>query len=277
MEALEQLALTSQVSFRAVWSALARPLVWVVLAGFVVPAAMAVALVNFAHPALSPLMVPVVKALGGEAALHYPGLLARLPALLERLGWLTNVLTVTLLLGWAGTVTAYGSRGISATSAFFTTLQRFVRLVLLGGPVVLLHTIAAQLSAAALADLPHRLISALAHLMAAFALEAAVLGWGMIWLPVLVRGDLPLSRVWEAFQRALHWSTVAALGFGLAMAGFALASRIVLLRAHQLLTTRQPDGALFVVFAAAAVTAIGIVVFAAASGVLAAALDEGWE
>ena len=277
MEALEQLALTGQVSFRAVLSAFARPLSWVVLAGFVVPAAMAVALVNFAHPALSPLMLPVVKALGGEAALHYPGVLAMLPVLLERFGRLTNVFTLTLLLGWAGTVTASGSRGISAAPALGTTLQRSLRLLLLGGPIVLLHTMAARMSAAALADLGHQLISAVAHLMAAFALEAAVLGLGMLVLPVFVRDDLPLRLVWEACQRALHWSTVAAMGFGFAMAGFALASRIVLLRAHQFVITRYPDGALFVVFAAAAVTAIGIAVFAAASVVLAAALDEGWE
>ena len=61
------------------------------------------------------------------------------------------------------------------------------------------------------------------------------------------------------------------------MAAGALASRIVFLRAGQILVTRYPDAVLAVVLCAQLVTALGIAVFASASVVLATALDEGWE
>ena len=277
MEALEQLALTGQVTWRAVRSVFVRPLAWPALVAFAGPALAAIALVNFAHPLLSPLMLPVARALGGDAALHYPGILTLLPSLLERLGRLTNGFALTLLLGWAATVTAYCPHGVSAAAALLTTLQRSLRLLFLGAPFIMLHTVATLMSAAAVADLPVRLISAVAHLMAAFALEAAVLGFGMLVLPVLVREDLRWSGLGEAFRRAIHWSTVAALGFGIGFAAIALVGRVVFHRAFHWVLTRHPDAALFVVLAAALVTAIGIVVFAAASVALAAALDEGWE
>ena len=277
MEALEQLALTGQVTWRAVRSVFALPLAWPALVAFAGPALAAIALVNFAHPLLSPVMLPVARALGGDVALHYPGILMLLPSLLERLGRLTNGIALTLLLGWAATVTAYCPQGGSTAAALLTTLQRPLRLLFLGAPFIILHTVAALMSAAAVADLPVRLISAVAHLMAAFALEAAVLGSGMLVLPVLVRADLLWSGLGEAFRRAIHWSTVAALGLGMGFAAIAVVGRVVFHRAFHWVLTRHPDAALFVVLAAALVTAIGIVVFAAASTVLAAALDEGWE
>ena len=276
MEALEQIALTGQVTARAVQSAFVRPLVVVVALAFVVPAMIAVALANFSHPLVSPFMVRVVEALGGEGALHYPVNLVLLPALLARLGAMTSWLTLTLLLGWAGTVTAYGPRGVSAGSALLATVQRLPRMLLAGAPLALLHGAAASMSAQAVADLPRRFISALAHLVAAFALESLVLAAVVLVLPVVVRTDLNLRSAPAALRRAFHWSAVAAPGFGIAMAGVAMIGRAVCTRAAQFLAATRPDGMLAVVLASALLTALGAVILAVVSEVLATALDEGW-
>jgi hypothetical protein len=277
MDALEQFAVTGRVTARAVRSALVPPLAVVALAAFVVPAFAAFALANFSHPLVSPVMLRVALALGGEHALHYPGALVLLPVELAKLGRMTNWLSVTLALGWAGTITAYGPRGLSATAALFATLRRLPRLLVAGVPLVLLHGAAAGMSAQAVADLPRRFVSAAAHLVAAFGLEAAVIAAAMLVLPLAVRSDLGLVRLPGAIRRAFRWAGVAAPAFGAALAAAAVAGRLACGRAAQVMAATRPDGLLPIVSVAALITAIGLVVFAAASVVLAAALDEGWE
>jgi hypothetical protein len=276
MEALEQVALTGQVTVRAVLSLFVRPLAIVVLAGFAVPALVAVAVANFAHPLVSPVMVRVVEAFGGERALHYPGNLVLLPVVLAKLGRISNWLTLTLLLGWAGTVTAYGPRGVGAGAALAGTLQRLPRLLVAGVPLAFAYGVAAGMGTQAVADLPRRFISALGHLVAGFALETFVLAAAMLVLPLVLRTDLPLRAIPGALKRAFHWGGVAAPLFGFATAGLAVVGRVACARAAALMVATRPDGVLAVVLFAALVTSAGCVVFAAVSEVLATALDEGW-
>src|SRR2546426_8370775 len=127
MDPLEQLLVTGHVVARASWAAFMRPLVVVTLVAFAVPAIAAVAVVYFAHPLLSPIMMPLVSALGTAWAVHYPGSLVELTPILGHLGRATEWLALPLVLGWAGTLTAYGHTKRSAGAALFTVLLRLPR------------------------------------------------------------------------------------------------------------------------------------------------------
>jgi hypothetical protein len=277
MDALEQLILTGQIAVRTSRAAFVRPLVAVGLTAFSVPALAAVALVNFAHPLLSPIMVRVVTVLGSEWALHYPGSLVELSAMLGHLGRATEWLSLPLVLGWAGTLTAYGRRGDSAASALFTTLKRLPRTMVVGTPLVLVWGRVAGASMEALERMHRSLVSGASHFLGAAALEAAVLAVGASLLPVLVRSDLGLRAVPAAVRRVWRWGGIALPCFGAAMAVTACAGRIAGVALGSRLAMSRPDALLPVAVAAALVMALGLVVFAAASVLMATALDEGWQ
>lgn len=277
MDALEQVTLTGHVVARASGAAFTRPLVVVCLAAFAVPALAAVTVVYFAHPLLSPIMLRVVSALGTEWAVHYPGSLIELSPMLGRLGRATEWVSLPLVLGWAGLLTAYGRRSNSAGAALYTALQRLPRLMLVGTPLVLVWGAAARASVDALGELHRVPISAAAHFLAAGAVETVVLTTGACLLPVLVRSDLDLRAIPAAMRRAWQWGSVALPGFAAAMVATACVGRIAYVRLSWRLAVSQPDALLFVALAAALVTALGLVVFAAASVFMASALDEGWQ
>lgn len=81
MSVLEQVALAWQGAVRTL-AQLGRPATWApwLVLGAVQFVLLAL-LVNFAHPLLSAWMAPVVRRMGGEEALHYPGLFRALPGI----------------------------------------------------------------------------------------------------------------------------------------------------------------------------------------------------
>jgi hypothetical protein len=207
---------------------------------------------------------------------HYPGTLIELPAMLGQLGRVTEWLTMTLVLGWAGTSAMHARRGVSVVAALLPTLQRLPRLLLVGAPLTLVWGAVARASVEALMDLHRKPISAAAHFAAAGGLEATVLAAGASLLPVILRGDLPLRDIPAAVRRAWRWGGVALPGFAIAMVAAAWVGRIVCVREASRLAVSHPDVLLFVALAAAMMTALGLVVFGVASVLLAPALDEGW-
>ena len=277
MEALEQLTLTGHVVARAARAAFARPLVVVGFVAFAVPALAAVAVASFAHPLLSPVMLRVVSALGTEWAVHYPGSLVELSAMLGQLGRATEWVSLPLVLGWAGTLAAYGQRGTTAGAALFTTLKRLPHLMLVGTPLVLVWGAAASASMTALGDMHRGPVSAAAHFLAAGAVEVAVLAAGACVLPVLVRSDLGLRALPAAVRRVWRWGGAALPGFAAAMVATAWVGRIAMVKLSWRLAVTRPDALLCVALATALVSALGLIVFATASVLMAAALDEGWQ
>ena len=277
MDALEQITLTGQLSVRSVRAAFGRPLFVVGLVAFAAPALVALALANFAHPFVSPVMVPVVRGLGGEPALHFPGTLVRLSAMLATLGRVMEWWALPLLVVWAATLTLNAGQGMSVGGALVATLRRAPRWLALGLPLAFVHGTAATMSAAGVAHLATTPVAALLRIVAAGVLEAAVIAFGAGLLAAVVRDDLRLVDFGRALGRTWRWGAVGLPSFGIGMAAMALAGRLAYARATEDLVSRAPDALLFVTWAATLCTAIGIIVFAVASVMLIAALDEGWE
>jgi hypothetical protein len=104
-----------------------------------------IALVGFAHPLISGLMAPLILRLGGEEALHYPGLLDRLPDLFARLDGLYAAIAAPIAFGAAVTlfVSVFPAPGSTADSrvrpgeALRRALGRIVPLVVTQLPVPL--------------------------------------------------------------------------------------------------------------------------------------------
>jgi hypothetical protein len=96
---LEQLALGLQ-AMRHTIAALRRPLLW---APWLVLGAMELAVVlaiwHFAHPALSWVMAPVLRAAAGPEALHFPRSLELLPVLYDRADVVLGGLLGSILIG----------------------------------------------------------------------------------------------------------------------------------------------------------------------------------
>src|SRR5262249_34363699 len=157
------LTVATHVTLRATRDALVRPLLFVTLAEFVTVAIVTLALVDFAHPLLSPVMLHVVAHVGTPWARHYPGNLVELARMLGRLMGLTQWLVMPLLLGWVGTLVMYGQHGMSLGSALFTSLRRLPRLLAFGVPIVVAWGAAVATSQHALEMFHRAAISGAAH------------------------------------------------------------------------------------------------------------------
>src|SRR4029077_13357755 len=111
MSIFEQVAFAVQALWRSVALAF-RPAAWLPWLGI---AALRVAVValcwNFAHPAVSWFMAPLLARFAGPDALHYPGLFGALPAVFARTDVLIEVLVGPLAIGAALVVYADRFRG----------------------------------------------------------------------------------------------------------------------------------------------------------------------
>jgi len=140
MSALEQLALAVQ----ALWLTLREfrsgrqwaP--WLALGALQLAALMA--LVGFAHPLLSWVLVPMVRAGAGEAALHYPDFFRSLPALYARADQVLGPLAGAVVTGWSTLLFAarWRREPAGAGQAWTRTAPRALTLVLAQLPFQLL-------------------------------------------------------------------------------------------------------------------------------------------
>ena len=101
MNALEQLALAAQALGHTLRAA-RRGRLWLPwLALGVAQAAGLLALVSFAHPLLAWALAPLVRALAGEPALHYPDFYRTLPFLYSRVDLVTGSILGAIATGWS--------------------------------------------------------------------------------------------------------------------------------------------------------------------------------
>ena len=101
MSALEQLALAGQALWLTLREIRAGRLwvPWLALGALLLAALMA--LVGFAHPLLSWAVAPLVRAIGGEPALHYPDFYRTLPFLYSRVDLVLGTLAGAVATGWS--------------------------------------------------------------------------------------------------------------------------------------------------------------------------------
>lgn len=91
-------------AWRSVATQASRPVIWLPFLGVAcVQAVVLVFLVWFHAPALRALGIPLVKLLGGEGAIHYPGLFYQLPVMFFRANLVIGIL-ITSLAGGVGTL-----------------------------------------------------------------------------------------------------------------------------------------------------------------------------
>ena len=140
MNALEQVALAGQ----ALWHTLRRlgagrlwaP--WLALGA--VQALVLAALVGFARPWLAWALAPLVRAGGGEAALHYPDFFRALPYLYSRADLVVAATAGAVLTGWSVALFAARWRGepVRPGAGWATVAPRALTLVLAQLPINLL-------------------------------------------------------------------------------------------------------------------------------------------
>ena len=132
MNAFEQIALAWQSMLRTL-AELRHPATW---APWLVVGAVQFALIlllwNFAHPWLSSWMAPLVIALGGEAATHYPGLFRALPSMYSTADLVIGALLGSVAIGAATRVFAgrFLARPVTAGASFAEAARRSLALIL---------------------------------------------------------------------------------------------------------------------------------------------------
>lgn len=140
MNALEQVALAWQAMLSTL-AELARPSTW---APWLVMGAVQALLIllfwNFAHPALSAWMTPMVRALGGEEALHYPGLFRALPGMYATVDLVIGALLGSVAVGAATLIFSDGflGRPVSPGASLREAARRALALVVAQLPFHLL-------------------------------------------------------------------------------------------------------------------------------------------
>lgn len=238
MNAFERVAFGWQCLFEslracrsgAVWGA------WAVLFGL---HALAVAACAWAaHPLLSWFMAPLLRALEGDAALRYPGLYHRLPALARDAGLVLGALALPVVAGAWTRLFERRFRGAPAAAgpAWSEALARSGSLLVAALPV----TLAALGLHAALQALPGVRLSSLARALAPPAADAALLAVRIACafapaLVVLARRPgavalLRLPRTWGAGLVPVAVAMLLLVPVGLAGSTFVSAASTTLAR-----------------------------------------------
>ena len=140
MSALEQLALAAQALWLSLRSLRAGRMwvPWLALGALQV--AGLAALLAFAHPLLAWAMAPLVQAIGGERALHYPDFFRALPSLYSRVDLVVGSILGAIAIGWSTRLFAARWRRQAAGpgEAWAETAPRALTLVLAQLPFQLL-------------------------------------------------------------------------------------------------------------------------------------------
>lgn len=142
MSLFEQLALGMQ-AIRHTLAALRRPRLWIPwLVLGAVELVVVIAVWQFAHPALSWAMAPLMRAMAGPEALHYPRSLEILPVLYDRADVLIGALVGSVAIGAATPMFAEHFRGTTPNprAALTMAARRGLPLILVQLPFNLLVT-----------------------------------------------------------------------------------------------------------------------------------------
>jgi len=196
MKMLEQLALAGQ----ALWFALRELragwlwVPWLVLG--VLQCAVLLALLGFPHPLLAWALAPLVRAIGGEPALHYPDFYRALPLLYSRADLVVGSLAGAVATGWSTRLFAARWRRemLPAGGAWAEIAPRALTLVLAQLPFQLLVLLFSGLLDRALAGQ-----GGLAQRLGYFVTLGGVAGLQalFLYLPALV--VIERRGLWSAF------------------------------------------------------------------------------
>jgi hypothetical protein len=216
MKMLEQLSLAGQALWLTLRDLRAGRLwvPWLVLG--VLQCAVLLALLGFAHPLLAWAVVPFVRAIGGESALHYPDFYRALPSLYSRADLVVGSLAGAVATGWSTRLFAarWTRETLAAGGAWTEIAPRALTLVLAQLPFQLLVLLFAGLLDRALAG-QGGLVRGLGYLVALGGV--AGLQALFLYLPALV--VIERRGLWRAFAglpRAWARGFWAALLLGLA-------------------------------------------------------------
>ena len=195
MSALEQLALAAQalgLSLRELRAG-RQWVPWLALGALQFAALMA--LLAFAHPLLAWAVAPLVRAIGGESALHYPDFYRSLPFVYSRVDLVVGSLGGAVATGWSTLLFAarWHRRAMGPGEAWAQTGPRALTLVLAQLPfqlLVLLFTTLVERSLAGSGGLARRL--------GYFVELGGVVGLQALFLYVPARVVLEGHGLWRA-------------------------------------------------------------------------------
>jgi hypothetical protein len=219
MRTLEQLSLAAQALSHTFRESRAGRLwtPWLVLG--VLQGAVLLALLGFAHPLLAWAVAPLVRAIGGEPALHFPGFYRALPFLYSRVDLVTGAIVGAIATGWSTRLFAarWRREALTAGEAWSETAPRALTRVLAQLPFQLLVLLFTSLVARALTGQ-----GGLVQRLGYFATLGGVVGMQalFLYLPALIvlerrglwRALAGLPRAWaRGFWAALLLGLVALL------------------------------------------------------------------
>ncbi len=232
MDPIEQLALAGEALGRAATEGLRRGFAMPWLWHFALHAAAVVLLWNFAHPAFSEFVAPVMAALAGPAALHYPDAPLALPAALAHAERSVAWLLTPLVAAWSAALVGRRMRPHPPghSGGVGDVLARVPVMIPVGALVVLARNASIGIAADALAGVHQRPMMSVAVWCGATAGEFALLTAAALLLPLLVIDDVPITQVVSQWAYAWHSAGAAAVGIAAAMVALGVAWRFAYTR-----------------------------------------------
>jgi hypothetical protein len=198
---VERLAQSLKVlawAWRGVAAMSLRPVIWFpfLVAGGIQALALWF-LVSFHHPALLPLGLPVIKALAGDAATHYPVLYFALPSIFYRVNLGISVLVASITGGVATILFARAFGWTGGRGAWGHAFRRAPLLIVISFLVVALWYGVSRLGALIPQDLQQ---------------SSSAVRWGtrgaLMFLAVLVQSFLVYSTAWILLMGHRLWPAV---------------------------------------------------------------------
>ncbi|MBI1796589.1 MAG: hypothetical protein HYR74_06005 [Candidatus Eisenbacteria bacterium] len=211
MNPIEQIALAWQCLKHAA-AQLLRPSLWapwLVLGA--VEVAVVLALAGFAHPALSPIVVPFLLRAGGEAALHYPTVFRMLPALFARADLVIGALLGSIVTGVSTALFAVRYAAVPAPrDLLHRALARAPALVIVSLPVALATLVLTAGLARWAGDDATPIVRA-AGGIAALGIALVVQAWFVFGVPYIVLAGRGWLAALAGLPRAAGRAMVGAL------------------------------------------------------------------
>jgi len=231
---------------------------------------------NFARPALSFVMAPVLEAVAGEHALHYPQALLALPDVVLRVGAAIELVWLPLVTAWSVMLFAAAYRGEDPhlLGALRTTLARAPRILVVGAPLVALRTFAATITKAGIAEIAHRPMHGVAQGALGVVLEILALGAAAIAVGAIAIDDARLRELGWRFDQGFRDSGGATLLTATVLAGLAAVMRVLLVKWTAGIEDTRPDLIPLLCLLMVAYTSAGGLLFSGASAIVHSSLPE---
>jgi hypothetical protein len=276
MDLLEQWVLSGQALGRGIGLGLGGPRRAPWLVDVAAHGAAIAGLAWFAFPLVSPVLAPLLAALAGPMALHYPDSSRLLPIAIVRLDLALAPLRWPLLLGWAAALDAARLRGraLDAGEAFRDTLRRLPKLLAVGMPLAGLASAAGFAGLWALGELHHGPTMAVGIVFAAGLAETFAIALAALALPVLVMRDEPLRWMGPHVEIAWRRGGTAAAWVAILLAATAVISRDLVALIGGRVAAGRPDLGPWIALGAALLSTAGAMAFCGGSLLVHALTEE---